>query len=168
MPAARNIGVHEARCEKIVLLDIDHGFRSDDTQSLMLDAERLAPSEIGHFPRMKKEGGEWIEIRPHINSFLICKSDYMRIGGYEESFSGHYGCEDKFFQVCCRKNGIRHKLMSTHTFVVAGATQNLDRDKSVNQAVLDRLMENPLPRAEKFMTYGWERVYPGSGNAAGA
>ncbi|NKX45336.1 glycosyltransferase family 2 protein [Roseicyclus persicicus] len=162
MPAARNIGVHEARCEKIVLLDIDHGFHRDDTRSLMLDAERLQQNEIGHFPRMKKEKGGWVEINPHINSFLICRSDFMRVGGYDESFSGSYGCEDKFFQVCCRKNGIKRKLMSTMAFVVASATQDLDRDKSINQTILERLMSKPVPRAEKFMTYSWEKIHPKS------
>lgn len=161
MPAARNIGVAEALCEKIVILDIDHGFASRDARSLLLDAEGLASGELGHFPRMKMDkSGQWVEIDHHINSFLICKSDFIRIGGYDESFSGHYGCEDKFFQACCRRNGITRKLMSTRTFVVGGSTRNLDRDKSVNLAILERLMKKLIPKAERFMTYKWESIFP--------
>jgi glycosyltransferase involved in cell wall biosynthesis len=162
MPAARNIGVHEAASDKVLLLDIDHVVEPGGVEGLLADAERLSLGKIGHFQRMKRDRklGGWRQIEPHINSFMIHKSDFLRAGGFEERFSGNYGAEDKYFQVCCRRSGITDVVFDTKLLVSGSATENLDRDKSVNTVILEDLLERRVYKAEKFMTYSYSRIFP--------
>lgn len=161
MPAARNIGVHEARCEKILLMDIDHIIDPSSADTLLSDAEKLKPGQIGSFRRMKKSERVWMEVDPHINSFMIHKADFLAVGGYEEQFSGNYGHEDKFFKVCCRRNGIDESIVLDTVFFVRGArTPHLDRDKSVNTEILNLLLESKVTKAQKTMAYNWTALFP--------
>lgn len=160
MPAARNIGVHEALCGKILLMDIDHIVDPSLVDVLLDDAEGLSPGEIGSFPRMKRANGGWKQVDPHINSFMLHKSDFLAMGGYEEQFSGNYGHEDKFFKVCSRRHGLVSTMLKTVLFVRGSATPELDRDKSVNTVILNRLLDSKASKAQKTMTYNWERIFP--------
>ncbi|MEH3144328.1 MAG: glycosyltransferase family A protein [Methylobacterium frigidaeris] len=163
MPAARNIGVQEAFCDKIVLMDIDHLVDPTQIGNLLSDAERLKVGQIGQFrrrKRVKNSDHEWIEIASHINSFMIHKSDFIRVGGYEENFSGNYGHEDKFFKVCCRRCNMTEIAFDTTLLVQGRATQQLDRDKSVNTTKLENLLRNQTWRAERYLTYKWEMIHP--------
>jgi hypothetical protein len=160
MPAARNIGVREALCEKILLMDIDHIIEPSDVDVLLTDAESLPQGAIGSFRRMKKTDGAWREVEPHINSFMIHKADFLAVGGYEEQFSGNYGHEDKFFKICCKRNGLTRVMLSTVLFVRGSSTPDLDRDKSANTVILDRLLESKATKAQKTMAYSWTALYP--------
>ena len=160
MPAARNIGVYEARCEKILLMDIDHVVDPTQVDNLLSDADRLGIGKLGYFKRKKRVNDGLTELASHINSFIIHGSDFLKSGGYEEDFSGHYGHEDKFFRICCRRNGIKEVPLETTLIVKDSATRNLDRDKSFNTVILNRLIEEGATKPTKYMTCQWVPTFP--------
>lgn len=41
------------------------------------------------------------------NIFMARREQLISIGGYDEDFSGAYGCEDKYLQVCWKRAGFR-------------------------------------------------------------
>lgn len=163
MPAARNIGVSEARFNKLLIMDIDHMVDLSRFDLFLSDVEALKIGEIARFRRKRRSltnQNEWIEIRSHMNSFLIHKSDFVDVGGYEEEFSGHYGQEDKFFTACCRKNGIAEVMLDSYLVLQGKATSNLVRDKTVNADKLDSILKEKTFRASKYLTYKWTQIYP--------
>lgn len=163
MPGARNIGVKEALCEKILLLDADHVVGPESFSKLLSDAEQLKRGQIGQFRRKKRTGSspeEWVDVPSHINSFLIHKSDFLAVGGYDESFSGNYGHEDKFFKVCCRRHEIREIQLNTPLLAQGHHTPKLDRDKSINRAILDKYLSGNVNVSQKSLSYHWHKIYP--------
>jgi len=97
---ARNIGCHHARGPWLLLTDADHVFEEAEVRKA-IELER--PDKPYLMLRKHLDGNEYIN--PHINSFLISKTRYWEIGGYDEIYRGHYG-SDKFFlpRVFSKKN----------------------------------------------------------------
>ncbi len=94
--AARNIGAHHAETEWILLTDMDHVVSHTLLESLVYG--KHDPSVVYGFSRLDlKEGQELLaEITPHPNSWFMTKAKFWEIGGYDESFSGHYGTDGEW------------------------------------------------------------------------
>ena len=160
MPAARNIGVFEAACDKILLIDVDHIVNPEHTTELLALAERMSELDKYVFRRFATSGTDRQEVRYHLNSFLMTKAGFEKAGGFEELFSGHYGCEDKYFAVCCRSKGmIEKKTTEVELLVERGLhTPHLNRDKTLNLEILNSLMSEGHFRAKKVLAYPYDRV----------
>lgn len=97
--AARNIAAHEAQARWLLLTDIDHlvpfnTWRTLDSmkldkQSVYKFGRRMTLEEDGHKPKVS-------EYKPHPNSWLMTRSKYWEIGGYDERFAGNYGTDADF------------------------------------------------------------------------
>lgn len=105
---ARNLGALEARTDWIVHVDTDH----------VMPAWPAAPALLEYRPKLgrwfrfrrwrqgradftrKKDGiapeVPFGEIHPHIDSYLIERATYDRVGGYDEDFSGCLGGGTEF------------------------------------------------------------------------
>jgi glycosyltransferase involved in cell wall biosynthesis len=86
--AARNIGAHHAAGEWLLLTDMDHVVPVD-TLFVAMHA-RLDPKVVYVFQRLEHTGAR---IGPHSASFLMAKSLFWAIGGYDETLSGYYGTD---------------------------------------------------------------------------
>jgi hypothetical protein len=133
----RNLGASEASTPWLLLTDMDHVVLPDVMESLM--RQEHDPSICYMLSR-----GYWPEMTPrtpHPNSFLMSKDLFWRVGGYDESFAGHYGT-DTMWRERCRQAGpvvlLAEKLASGfRKYVPDASTTTLAR------------LENRDPRALK-------------------
>lgn len=90
--AARNIGVHHAKTEWVLLTDIDHEVPEATARRIM--EQKLDPTNVYRFSR--RDAPDLTEYKPHPNSWLMTKAMFEKIGGYDERFSGFYGTDGEF------------------------------------------------------------------------
>ncbi len=106
-PGARNLGVVYAASDKVLLTDIDHEF-PEATLSKMV--------------RMRECGRDFFKIyrtcpttgrlrKGHSNIFLLSRARFMRLYGYDEEFSGHYGSDDYRFVKFQKYHGSRQRYL---------------------------------------------------------
>jgi hypothetical protein len=106
-PGARNLGVVYAPSDKVLLTDIDHEF-PEATLAKML--------------RMRECGRDFFKIyrtcpttgrlrKGHSNIFLLSRARFLRLYGYDEEFSGHYGSDDYRFVKFQKYHGSRQRYL---------------------------------------------------------
>ena len=89
--AARNIGAFEARGEYLLLTDIDHVIPEETLKDLMtLEDERTV------YTLARKAHFSETVIASHVNSYVMARTLYWSIGGYDEEFWGTYGSDRLF------------------------------------------------------------------------
>lgn len=93
--AARNIGANHAPEGWLLLTDMDHVVPESTLESVIYSVRRH--DTIYGFARMEHTG-EWIE--PHKNSWLLTRSMFWKVGGYDETLSGHYGTDGDWRRRC--------------------------------------------------------------------
>jgi glycosyltransferase involved in cell wall biosynthesis len=100
--AARNFGAIYASTDWILHTDIDHIMPVETAEALLKFAPvrtnwyRFARYRVGKadFTRRKDDLDDNIEfgkIKPHMDSYLCERELYMRLGGYDEDYSGSLG-----------------------------------------------------------------------------
>lgn len=90
--ACRNLGVHEATTEWVLLTDIDHVVPATTWRVLM--TEQLDPRTAYRFSRV--DAPHLTPYKPHPNSWFMTRALFDAIGGYDERFSGYYGTDSEF------------------------------------------------------------------------
>lgn len=88
----RNIGVHHAKTDWVLLTDIDHEL-PEATARRIID-KKLDPSNVYRFSRV--DAPNLTPYKPHPNSWLMTREMFDKIGGYDERFSGNYGTDGEF------------------------------------------------------------------------
>lgn len=133
MPGARNLGALLARSPFLLMHDIDHFVPAAALALLLGNMASLAVDTLYRFHRV--ENGE--PINSHVNSFLCARDGFLRIGGYDEDFAGHYGHEDSFFlNTWTARNGPMVMLSNVWLDVQPRfSTPGLDRDTARNSAL---------------------------------
>lgn len=122
-PKARNIGASLARADKLLFFDVDH-IVTEEVVRLALEYE----SDKLHWvrrPAILDEDGRIVTVRQtlakygltddrpsvHGNSFVIRRSLFEALGGYDERFCGRYGGDDVDFneryEALCREGRAR-------------------------------------------------------------
>jgi glycosyltransferase involved in cell wall biosynthesis len=99
---ARNLGAERATTQWIVHVDIDHVLTSDSMAPLL--AFQPDPERWYRFPRWRvgaadatrrkdriDPGVKFGRIHEHVDSYLITRDLYWKIGGYDERYSGCLG-----------------------------------------------------------------------------
>jgi glycosyltransferase involved in cell wall biosynthesis len=82
--AARNIGVHHAETEWLLLTDMDHVVPEATWQRLLL--RNYDPDVAIAFARVSAP--DLAPYKPHPNSWFLTRGLFERAGGYDESFAG--------------------------------------------------------------------------------
>lgn len=85
---ARNRGAHEAADGWMLLTDMDHVVPADTMRAVVYGQHD--PKVIYGFSRYEWTGQP---LFPHPNSWLMTRELFWRVGGYDETLSGHYGTD---------------------------------------------------------------------------
>lgn len=160
MSAARNIGVLESRTSSVLLHDIDHNFMAGDVVRLIEESKRIQQREKVYFKRaIVDNSGEMTNIKPHLNSFMMRRADFLSVGGYDELFSGAYGKEDVYFQWCCRKLGFSERE-SNITLINNDykSITSVDRNTVRNTALIRYYMSMHQMRSQNNFLFNYEEV----------
>lgn len=86
--SARNIGAHHAETQWLLLTDMDHVVPPETMRTAVYGA--LDPSVVYGFSRQEHTGAA---IGSHSASFLMARSMFWTIGGYDERLAGVYGTD---------------------------------------------------------------------------
>lgn len=161
---ARNLAMSECHTLWAFMTDMDH-LLPPDQMALMLKM----PLKHGEYymPDQRLTNGESLQ-RPHPNSYVMSRSDFWTMGGYDEDFAGYYG-SDGNFRRCARSAGLREIYVeSVHTVVYRtedeydANTKEYGRKDSPLSAKrnpdLLRKMQGPPYRAVNPIRFPYERV----------
>jgi hypothetical protein len=158
----RNLGVDQATTEWVLLTDIDHVIPAETLRRLTrgsLDvrrAYRLSRVDAPHLTPYK----------PHPNTWVMTRTMFDRIGGYDERFSGYYGTDGEF-----RSRVERHATIELlpevairypRELIADASTTTYGRKESHDREVrLVRRQRDAVPGwTTKRLTFPWEQVYP--------
>ena len=103
---ARNVGMHHATDGWCLITDMDHFADAALLETLVYGDHD--PDIIYRFSRREHTGQE---AHPHPNSWFMTREMYWKIGGHDESLSGHYGTDGEYRRRCVATAPIR--IMST-------------------------------------------------------
>jgi hypothetical protein len=93
--AARNIAARHADTQWLLLTDIDHVVPRGTWERILL--KKLDKSAVYRFSRETLHpDGTITPYKPHPNSWLMTRTMYETIGGYDERFAGYYGTDADF------------------------------------------------------------------------
>lgn len=92
--SARNIGVHEAAHEWLLLTDIDHAILGYALSDLFKRLPNLNPMMHHTMDRINANDGK--PCKSHCNSYVMTKTLYDKTGGYDEEFAGIYSTDGMF------------------------------------------------------------------------
>jgi len=134
----RNLGAKEAAHDWILMTDIDH-IIPEKTMIKIMSTEFDGKS-FYTFPRINwADNGEY---KPHPNSYLMPLKRFWKVGGYDETYAGHYGTDGMWRRRC--------EEVSSHVFLAGCPLARVDRedipDASTKPEVLDR-KDNRDPKA---------------------
>lgn len=106
---ARNLGTDRCETEWLIHIDIDHVLPASSAASLLEFSPD--PKHWYRFPRWRKgkadetrkkdvlsPDADFGQIKPHIDSYLIRKDLYLKVGGYDLAFSGCLGGGTEFLR----------------------------------------------------------------------
>src|SRR5690606_29212893 len=106
---ARNLGCHVAPDGWILRLDLDHvlpkdsaerllGFEPDESRWYVFPRWRVGKADETRRKDKIPEDQEFGQIHPHIDSMLITRDLYWRVGGYDEDYAGSLGGATVFLE----------------------------------------------------------------------
>lgn len=100
--AARNIGFAQAADGWCLVTDMDHVVPEATLRAVLYG--RHDPSVIYGFSRMdiRVDEGSAQPVAPHPNSWLLTREMFWRVGGYDETLSGHYGTDGDWRRRCAQ------------------------------------------------------------------
>jgi glycosyltransferase involved in cell wall biosynthesis len=148
--AARNIGFHHAADGWCLVTDIDHVVPEATLERCLQDAHD--PAVVYAFARREHTGQR---IHPHSASFLMTRTLFWRIGGYDEALSGYYGTDGEFRRRVAKAAPLQllPYALVRHEFVADSSTRRYLRkqpeDARVRQLVAAR-RTGWKPRALSF------------------
>jgi glycosyltransferase involved in cell wall biosynthesis len=159
---ARNLGVVYASSEKVLLTDLDHYFTESALENLL--RQKVHRNVIYKMARYRQDK----LIRCHPNTFLLCRSRFLELYGYDEEFSGNYGCDDEMFSYWQYMNGTEFRWLTKacevrlRDFDVETETHTLVRDRERNLELLAErraaLRDYGLEvgHSRKFLAFTWD------------
>lgn len=177
---ARNLGAHVARAKWLLMTDMDHVVPRETLDEVLRRLPVLGPRDVltfgrvdapptltwkashwPEFPRTRRDDGS---LKPHVNSFVVAKRHYWKVGGYDEDLCGIYGTDKDFRQRLFRLNPARHlehaPLIRVGRETIADAsTRGVDRKlpgrATLKKAAVRRKLQ---PGKATTLNFPWEKV----------
>ncbi len=155
MPGCRNLAAMQAHSDWLLFFDVDNVTTEHNIHRMVAACPKLERNRLHVFSR-RHDG---LMVEPHINTYLISRWGYFRAGGYDEDFSGHYGFEDVLFRNQWRKHVGGEVLLPDIVFEQMGwRTNNLNRDITRNQALVNYKAALGLPKPKGCLRFDWTEV----------
>lgn len=163
--AARNLAVHQAKTDWLLLVDIDHIPVENTLRSLVNGSHD--PNMVYRFARRTWEpGGLITEYHSHPNSWYMTKAFYNAIGGYDERFAGLYGTDADFKERVWAKLGgepvmlVEFLLRVPRETIPDASTSSYERKQPEDNRFKDeRRRRNATPGWQtQRLTFPWERL----------
>ncbi len=155
MAGCRNLAAVHAASPWLLYFDCDNIASQEHLAALLASLDRLDPRKLYVFGR--SEEGRIVE--PHINSFLLSRSGFFAIGGYDEDFAGHYGYEDVLFRNLWRRNMDGEVLLTDIVFTQMGwRTETLNRDLERNKKLIERKAIEGFRKPVGLIRFSWHEV----------
>lgn len=173
---ARNLGTAMASTDWVIHVDVDHLLPAGCAMSL-LDEEvnqrrwyrfiRFRRGRADDTRRKDKipDDCEFGQIEPHIDSYLITRKNYWRVGGYDEDYSGCLGGGSPFLKSLERKMGPPHMLSKnaflcvyTRSECADASVSTLDRDTTEYSRRRKAKEKAGKTKAENPMRFTWSKI----------
>ncbi len=137
-PEANNFGIFHANNDFIFRTDIDHFLPESELKNLLQELPNL-PKNTVFFPTNRFSLSENNTINQHVNTFIIRKTEYFKVNGFNEFFSKSYGSDDRdfysrlktMFQIQSLDNVTPHVNKND-------STQSLSRDDTQGKSKLNQ------------------------------
>jgi len=155
--AARNIGLHYAAQGWVLVTDMDHVVPAETMRALVYGQHD--PDVVYAFARIEHTG---IAIAPHSASFLLTRELFWRIGGYDETLSGHYGTDGEFRRRIAQHAPI-HLLpqqLVRHEYVEDASTTRYKRKQPEDAAVKQLIAQRGKHWRPKVLSFPYHEVTP--------
>lgn len=106
--AGRNIGAKEAIDSWLLLTDMDLMVKAQDAEQIVRLAKGRILREDAFYmlDRVIAPDGRGYKVHP--NTYVMSKNLYWHIGGYDEEFSGIYGCDGTYRRLALKIAGGGH------------------------------------------------------------
>lgn len=88
-PGAKNIGMHHAPDGPALITDIDHVLEPEDAEILL----RLKVKPDAHYIPRRRKASDRSEYKRHPSTYVMQRSLFWQIGGFEEKWLGLYGTD---------------------------------------------------------------------------
>lgn len=174
---ARNLGSGAANTLWLLHMDIDHILPPDAASLLVALISKIKADRWFRFPRYRVGAADetrnkddlpreqkFGKVKPHIDSYLVPKELYDRVGGYDEDYSGCLGGGSPFLKQLealgkpSLFNDIIHLHVYTRDTVPDASDMTLSRDKA---EYMRRRKEKELTmntKAKNPLRFDWERI----------
>lgn len=113
--AARNLGAHVAPEGWMLMTDMDHVLTAKYAARLvkLLDDGALLDGAVYTLQRREADTGELTlgrnqQPKPHPNSYVLSRTTYWYVGGYDEDYCGVYGTDGLFRSRINRRCSLQH------------------------------------------------------------
>lgn len=165
---ATNVAAHNARGEWLLITDIDHVVPTVTWKQLAARyrSGELRADMVYNFRRHNTDGSEY---KPHPDSWLIHRSMWRKIGGYDTRYRGHYGQNAAFQDRVAHHAGQVHTLYESLTRItrddIADASMPVEfgrkdpKDRVIIGGLRAKFRSNGTYYAPGAIVYH-ERVYP--------
>ena len=156
---ARNLGVVNAKSDKVLITDLDHifyentlnfianhSFLKKNIYKMRRDYIRKTDFKKGNYPS-------------HGNTFIISRGTFLENFGYDEEFAGNYGYEDNFCAEYFAALGFKRKYFSKSKYFYRERDDgNVNRDTSYHSLKRDSSenLKIYLRKIEKLKNFGAE------------
>ena len=145
---ARNLGFTLSAGKLLLFTDIDHTLDENGFRQVLQMSHSITDKDMYRFGRRLIDSLE--PIHSHVNTFLVTRSGFNAIGGYDIEFTGHYGHEDTFLEfVWALKGGVLTQLPTSVLLFKNAGTAGLDRSTKHNEALLQKKRQSlyvpPVP-----------------------
>lgn len=153
--AARNIGAHRASDGWLLLTDMDHMVPTATLQAVICGVH-LTDTIYG-FSRVEHTGAR---IEPHKNSWLMTREMFWRVGGYDETLSGHYGTDGDWRRRCAKvaPMAILTSKLVRHEFVADASTTRYGRKQPQDLAVHTIVAARGRDWSPKVLSFPYQEV----------
>jgi glycosyltransferase involved in cell wall biosynthesis len=171
---ARNLGAHVADTDWIIHMDIDHFMPLNTAVALAQFTAlsdhwyRFARYRFGAADATRKKDDlpddvMFGKVKPHMDSYMVERSMYWALGGYDEDYSGSLGGGVPFVKEL-EKAGIRQDLddpyylyVYTTDAISDASDSSLSRDKARYSEIRKSKADGKVPKKEPLQ-FKWKTV----------
>jgi hypothetical protein len=160
----------------LLMTDMDHVVPAHTMAAALATLPTLGRRGVLTFGRVDAPPGAWKSddwdsfarttrpdgsLKPHVNSFVVSRKRYWRLGGYDERLCGLYGTDRDFRQRLFGKGSVERHLENAPLIRVGRESIADASTRGVERKVAGRTAQKKLAKSigePKALDFPWERV----------